>query len=237
MSTAAVAQGAEVQQMQYVVQLPQQGVVLAAAPQPVAYMGASGAFPMTQPAGQVMYVQEDGQQVFPEGQQIYYIQGGEQQVLPDGQGLVGGPAESAQVTYAAPEGMDGQQFMYSSPMVVAAPARVNVSHDLFAKLAAGGSLTPEEMAQISGQPSPAPVLPGSPQKPAAAVQPGSPQNVAVPIGAADPPVGAAGQAAPAPGSAKPSGKKEKKDKKDKSDKSASKKALKASKKKKEKGCC
>merc|ERR1719277_1870993 len=98
-------------------------------------------------------------------------------------------------------------MMYGAPMVAAAPARINVSHEIFAKLAAGGSLTPEEMAQLSGQPAPAPMMPGSPH------------------------------AAAAPGSAKASGKKDKKDKKDKSAKSGSKKALKASKKKKEKGCC
>merc|ERR1719343_599696 len=80
--------------------------------------------------------------------------------------------------------MEGQQLVYGAPMVAAAPARINVSPEIFAKLAAGGSLTPDEMAQLSGQPAPAPVLPGSPHRPAAA-----------------------------PGSAKASGKKDKKDKK------------------------
>merc|ERR1712039_469569 len=142
---AAVMQGADGQQVQYVMQAPQQGLVYAAAPQPVTYVGASGSFPMAQP-GQVMYVQEDGQQVLAEGQQIQYIQGDGQQVLMEGQEIAGAPYELAgQVTYAAPEGMDGQ-LVYGAPMVAAAPARINVSPEIFAKLAAGGSLTPEEMA-------------------------------------------------------------------------------------------
>jgi len=211
MSAAALVQGAE--PAQYVMQAPQQGVVYAAAPQPVAYMGASGAFPMAQPAGQVMYIQEEGQQGAAEGQHIQYIQADGQQVLVQGQEIAGAPTELVgQIAYAGQESMDGQQLIYAAPMVAAAPTRMNVSHEIFAKLAAGGSLTPEEMAQLSGQHAPAPVMPGSPQ---AAVVPG----------------GAVGVPSPVPGSAKASGKKEKKDK------SGSKKALKASKKKKEKGCC
>merc|ERR1719433_1599743 len=136
--------------------------------------------------------------------------------------------DAGQITYAAPEAVDGQQLVYAAPMVVAAPARHNVSHEIFAKLAAGGSLTPEEMAQLSGQPAPAAALPGSPH---AAVLPGSPHVVAPHVGVND------GHAAAAPGSAKASGKKDKKDKSEKKEKSGSKKALKASKKKKEKGCC
>merc|ERR1711972_864549 len=93
---------------------------------------------------------------------------GGQQVLMEGQEIVGAPYELAgQVTYASPEGMDGQ-FVYGAPMVAAAPARINVSPEIFAKLAAGGSLTPDEMAQLSGQPAPAPVMPGSPQRPGSA---------------------------------------------------------------------
>merc|ERR1719512_589705 len=135
---------------------------------------------MAQPVGQVMYIQEDGQQVsadgqpiqyiqgegqqvFVEGQQVQYIQGDGQQTLVEGQEIAGVPTELAgQFTYAAPEGVEGQQLIYGAPMVVAAPARVNVSHEIFAKLAAGGTLTPEEMAELSGQPAPAPIVPGSP---------------------------------------------------------------------------
>merc|ERR1719433_1577098 len=96
--------------------------------------------------------------------------------------------DAGQITYAAPEAVDGQQLVYAAPMVVAAPARHNVSHEIFAKLAAGGSLTPEEMAQLSGQPAPAVALPGSPH-------------------AAVAPVGVnASHAAASPGSAKASGK-------------------------------
>merc|ERR1719493_640888 len=186
---------------------------------------------MAQPAGQVMYIQGDGQQVlaegqqiqyihgggqevFAEGQQMQYIQGGGQQVLVEGQEIAGAPTELAgQFTYASPEGVEGQQLVYGAPMVVAAPARVNVSHEIFAKLAAGGTLTPEEMAQLSGQPAPAPVVPGSPH----AAVPGGP------AGAVGGPAGAMGVAGvPAPGSGKASGKKDKKDKKDKSEKSGSK---------------
>merc|ERR1719480_219104 len=221
-----MVQGAEAQQVQYVMQAPQQGVAYAAAPQPVTYVGASGSFPMAQPVGQVMYVQGDGQQVLAEGQQIQYIQGDGQHVLMEGQEMVGAPTELAgQFTYAAPQGVEGQ-FVHGAPMVVAAPARVNVSHEIFAKLASGGTLTPEEMAQLSGQPAPAPAVPGSPH--AASVSGGV---VGVSAGS---PGRAGGQGAVAPGSAKASGKKDKKEKKDKS---GSKKALKASKKKKEKGCC
>merc|ERR1719412_3391343 len=112
---------------------------------------------------QIQYIQGDGQQVFVQGQQVQYIQGDGQQIFMDGQELADAPTELAgQFTYAAPEGVEGQQLMYGAPMVVAAPARVNVSHEIFAKLAAGGTLTPEEMAQLSGQPAPAPGLPGSP---------------------------------------------------------------------------
>merc|ERR1740121_3197675 len=71
---------------------------------------------MAPPAGM------EGQQVVQEGQQV--LHGG---LLEDGQQLV----------FIAPEGAEGQQ--------VAGPARVNVSPELFAKLAAGGQLTPEEM--------------------------------------------------------------------------------------------
>merc|ERR1719273_473227 len=177
---------------------------------------------MAQPAGQVMYIQGDGQQVFAEGRQVQYIQGDGQQILMEGQKIAGAPTELAgQFTYATPEGMEGQQLVNGAPMVVAAPARVNVSHEIFAKLAAGGTLTPEEMAQLSGQPAPPSVVPGSPHA------------ASVPGGVAGVPAGVAGatggQAAVVPGSAKASGKKDKKDK------SGSKKALKASKKKKEKG--
>merc|ERR1740121_1142749 len=92
---------------------------------------------MAPPAGQV--VLQDGQQVFVEGMEgQQFVQEG-QQVLQGG-GLL---EEGQQLVYAAPE---GAEMMYA-----AAPARVNVSPELFAKLAAGGQMTPEEMAQLSGQ--------------------------------------------------------------------------------------
>merc|ERR1719433_1337406 len=85
MSAAAVVQGTEAQQLQQTMQARQQEVVCAVAPQPVSYVEASGAYPIVQPVGQVMYIQEDGQQSFVEGQQIQYIQGDGQQVFVDGQ--------------------------------------------------------------------------------------------------------------------------------------------------------
>merc|ERR1719343_731378 len=84
------------------------------------------------------------------------------------------------------EGAEAQQVaFYGAPMVAAAPARVNVSPEIFAKLAAGGQLTPEEMAQLSGQPAPGQFeatqgasiqqpMPGQQQPGSPAKQPGSP---------------------------------------------------------------
>merc|ERR1712176_459575 len=78
-----------------------------------------------------------------------------------------GGAEAQQVVYVDEQGQpieapaEGQvfvepgQMMYAAPPPVAAPARINVSPEIFAKLAAGGVLTPEEMAQLSGQAAPA----------------------------------------------------------------------------------
>merc|ERR1719330_1789803 len=103
-------------------------------------------------AGQVVYLDQNGQQVADPGQMVYVDQNG-QQVLMEGQALEGQQVHGAQI------GMEGQ--LYGAPMM---PARINVSHEIFAKLAAGGTLTPEEMAELSGQPAPAP---GSPQAVAA----------------------------------------------------------------------
>merc|ERR1711972_690146 len=111
-------------------------------------------------------------------------------------------------------GGEAQQVaFYGAPMVAAGPARVNISPEIFAKLAAGGQLTPDEMAQLSGQPAV-----GQAEQPASPMKQPSPVHNSGAAGVA----GAAGTA---------SGKKEKKDK------SGSKKSLKASKKKKSKGCC
>merc|ERR1719512_139524 len=70
--------------------------------------------------------------------------------------------QDGQFAYTTPEGGElaqaaaetQQMAFYGAPMVAAAPARVTVSPEIFAKLAAGGQLTPEEMAQLSGQPAP-----------------------------------------------------------------------------------
>merc|ERR1712232_38286 len=71
----------------------------------------------------VVYVDEQGQPVPVEGQPVVYV---------DEQGQ---PIEALE-----PE-------LYAPP----APQRINVSPEIFAKLAAGGVLTPEEMAQLSGE--------------------------------------------------------------------------------------
>merc|ERR1711948_199756 len=138
-------------------------------------------------------------------------------------GLVGAPAGEVeqQVAYL-PGGQDVQQVNVEgleitgapdqvprddTPLVAATPTRVNVSHEIFAKLVAGAQLTPEETAQLSGQePAPEQAMPEQPV--------GSPQV----------------QAAASPGSAQGSKEKEKKEQ------SGSKESFKVS-KKKEKGCC
>merc|ERR1719422_276675 len=131
---------------------------------------------MAPPAGQQVVIQ-DGQQMNVEGmeaQQVVYQEGqqvlqGGQVVLQEGQQVLQG----GQLVYSAPEGQqvflqEGQQVVQqgmqfaepqqagfvSAPVVAAAPARMNVSPEIFAKLAAGGQLTPDEMAQLSGQPAP-----------------------------------------------------------------------------------
>merc|ERR1719277_139424 len=118
----------------------------------------------------------EGQQVvLQEGQQV--VQGGQvvlqegQQVLQDGQVVLQEGQQvlqGGQLVYSAPEGQqvflqEGQQVVHqdmqfadaqqagfvSAPMVAAGPARMNISPELFAKLAAGGQMTPEEMAELS----------------------------------------------------------------------------------------
>merc|ERR1719188_2015007 len=104
--------------------------------------------------------------------------------------------------------VDGQQLVYGAPMGIGGPARANISPEMFQKLAGGAALTPEEMAQLSGQP-PAPGMPGVPDMLAA---PASPQAAGAAVGAATAPGNASGALGAAPGSAKASGKKDKKDK-------------------------
>merc|ERR1719422_91151 len=88
-----------------------------------------------------------------------------QEVAPD---ALGAAAEGGQIASLAPTLVEGSpvptscapveplaymeaaagQQMYAAPVA----ARVNVSHEIFAKLAAGLQLTPEEMISLSGQP-------------------------------------------------------------------------------------
>merc|ERR1712060_578683 len=121
-----------------------------------------------------------------------------------------------QFAYAASEGAEvvqagevDQAPFVGAPVVAAAPARVNVSPEVFAKLVAGGQLTPDEMAQLGGEPTPG-------------------QQSASPVKQPTP------EAAPQTAGAVP-GSTEAADKSDEKDKSGSK-SLKAS-KKKNKGCC
>merc|ERR1719270_1333887 len=216
--------------------MPQGQVVYAQAPQ-IAYAGAQPvqyayaappagqvyfASPAGEEAGQQVLLQ-DAQQVFVEGMEGQVVQEG-QQVLQEGQQVL--LQEGQQLVYAAPEGAEAQQMMYAgAPVVAAAPARVNVSPELFAKLAAGGQMTAEEMAQLSGQPAPGQAEAGQPGSP---VQPVSPMKQPTPTGA-----GAVSPGGANAGTASPGGAKEKKSKKEKKDKKDG--AMKVS-KKKEKGC-
>jgi len=196
-----------------------------AAPQVVTYGAASQQFvyaapPMQQvvylnaPEGQAVQVDEAGQVVQADGtvmeaQPLTYFAAPEgQQVLSvDEQGNPLQVAEGAEgaVMMSADGQVLQQQVLYAPPPP--APARINVSPEIFAKLAAGGTLTPEEIAEISG--------------PTPAMEAGVEVPTAVP--GADSPAGA-----PAAGVASSSAKASKK--------KSSKKALKASKKKKT-GCC
>merc|ERR1740121_3570923 len=128
-------------------------------------------------------------------------------------------AEDGQVVYAsAPAVAEGAQVTYAAPppvMQSAAPGRVNVSHELFAKLAAGGALSPEEMVQLQGT------------APAAETAVADIHEAPVPEAVAAAVTDAAVPGADTSASPKKSSKKKEK---------GSKKALKAS-KKKEKGCC
>merc|ERR1711920_409292 len=112
-------------------------------------------------------------------------------------------------------GVEGAQMGYAAPPPVVqyeAPGRINVSHELFAKLAAGGALTPEEIAQLEG------------------TMPAVEATVAAVEEAPAPEAAAAGAEVAVDASASPKKSSNKKE-------NGSKKALKASKKKKEKGCC
>lgn len=64
------------------------------------------------------------------------------------EGSAKGVVEGTQVPYAAPP------IVLTGGQVATATARspVTISHELFAKLSAGGPLTPEEMGQLGGQP-------------------------------------------------------------------------------------
>merc|ERR1719517_413102 len=72
--------------------------------------------------------------------------------------------EPAPVMYATSEAMPVSGVVGGSvaapqvvSQVVSQPARFTVSPEIFAKLASGGALTPEEMAQLTGQ-APPPVV-------------------------------------------------------------------------------
>merc|ERR1719382_1744210 len=101
-------------------------------------------------------VLQDGQQVV--GQFAYAPPEAQQAVMQEGQQMV---HQDMQFAYAAPEGAEVVQAgeveqapFVGAPVVAAAPARVNVSPEIFAKLVAGGQLTPDEIAQLGGEPTP-----------------------------------------------------------------------------------
>merc|ERR1740120_232273 len=222
MSAAGVAVQ---QQVQYVMQAP---MVYAQAPQAVAYSP-------TQPM-QYTYMAPAAGQVYADGMEAQQV------TLQDGQQVLGQFADAAseaqqataqegqllvqqdmQLACAAPEGAEvlqvgaevEQPTFVGTPMV-SPPARVNVSPEIFAKLVAGGQLTPEEMAQLSGQPAP-----GQEQLASPAEQP-------TPEAAGAPQQEASTQPGAAPGSTEAADKSEKKDE---TDESGSKQPLKATKKK------
>jgi len=133
-------------------------------------------------------------------------------------------APGSPVTYAA-----APMVGFAAPMpTMASPERFGVSPETFAKLAAGGSLSADEMAQISGQ-----AAPGSP----VAVAPTPTAITSAPAAPASPtlvepaPAAAAAAAAAAVTSAPAS-----RDVASKK-KSSKKKSLKASKKKRSNACC
>merc|ERR1719350_1079389 len=160
-------------------------------------------------------VLQEGQHMVLQGGQVSCAAPESQQVmLQEGQVV----QQGMQFADAAPEagGAEAQQAtLVGAAMVAASPARVNVSPELFAKLAAGGQLTPDEIAQLSGQPTPGEVEAGQPalvQQP----MPGQPtpeqqqqqqQQQASPI--KQPTPGATESAGMAPESAKASNKNEK----------------------------
>jgi len=233
-----------------------------AQPGQVTYMGAPSAdggqimylSPATAEIGQAMYTApwtaaEAGQVMYlPPGAEAAQVAGAEegQELTFDASGVA--VTESGQIaslvptilegspvpTYASPcapvgymEAAAGQQT-YAAPMA----ARVNVSHEIFAKLAAGVQLTPEEMRALSGQPA-------ADEHPTATVPPPEQpvelkETAAVPVGIESGTAEVMEVAAADAAAANTSAEAKKTDPKKKSD---AKKALKASKKKKEKGCC
>merc|ERR1719373_1207724 len=100
--------------------------------QPVQYVTADG-----QP---VQYVMEQPGQYVMEQQPVQYV-----------------TADGQPVSYVDPSAV----YEYAAPAVqyVQQPSVFNVSPETFAKLMQGGSLTPEEIAGISGAPAPASVAP------------------------------------------------------------------------------
>mmetsp|Transcript_60297 Transcript_60297/g.158582 ORF Transcript_60297/g.158582 Transcript_60297/m.158582 type:complete len:119 (+) Transcript_60297:69-425(+) len=78
-------------------------------------------------------------------------------VAAEGVTYVSAPAPVTYVTYAAPEGVQyAEGEMQATPMTYyQAPAVYNVSPETFAKLAAGGSMTQEEVDGLRGGSAPA----------------------------------------------------------------------------------
>merc|ERR1719469_1532956 len=133
---------------------------------------------------QEVYVDENGQPLMmdPNQQQqvIYVDENGNQVEAPSG-------AEQ-QVMYVDeagnPVNMDPGQVVYADPAQIyvppAAPARVNVSPEIFAKLAQGLPLTPEEQAQLTGE-APAAAAPAALGEIPAPAAPAAPHANAAPV--------------------------------------------------------
>merc|ERR1719162_1433722 len=164
--------------------MSQQPMMYAAAPQPqqmvyaqpeqqqVMYVDENGN-QVADPNQQVMYVDENGNQVADPNQQVVYVDENGNQVADPNQQVMyvdeaGNPVNvdaAGQVVYAEPA------QLYAPP----AAARVNISPEIFAKLAAGMPLTPEEQAQLSGEA----VAPVAAASIAASIAPGMPMPASI----------------------------------------------------------
>merc|ERR1712150_344674 len=101
----------------------------------------------------VTYVDEQGNPVqMVEQPQVMYVDEHGNPVQP--------PMEVQPVTYVDEFGnpvqlIEQPGLVQSAPFVQAAPSAFNISPETFARLMQGGTMTPEEMAAMTGEPAPA----------------------------------------------------------------------------------